>query len=96
MTTVDLPTDRLRQLRDGHNPDDAHTGRARADRITRLQTQIVEADERVRRLRHYRAAARRIDTDPLAIREVDRLIRTVEDETITERDRLTIELRALQ
>lgn len=97
MTAADLPTARLRQLRDGHDPDDAHTGRARTTRIQRLQQQVVDADTLAVELERYRQAAWRIDTvKPVVRRLVDREIRRMIDRATAHRDQLDLELRALQ
>lgn len=97
MTAAELPTARLRQLRDGHDPDDAHTGRARTQRIGRLQQQIVDCDTLAVELERYRQAAWRInDVRPAVRRLVDREIRRMIDRATGHRDVLQHELRALQ
>lgn len=96
MTAADLPTARLRQLRDGHDPDDAQHGRARTNRITRLQQQIVDCDDLAVELERYRQAAWQINVRPAVRRLVDREIRRLIDRATGHRDVLQRELRALQ
>lgn len=98
MTAAELPTTRLRQLRDGHDPDDAVAGRARAQRIARLQQQIVDCDELAAQLGLYRQAIPPVvaGVKPAVARLVDRQIRHMIDRATTHRTRLEHELRALQ
>lgn len=96
MTATDLPTARLRQLRDGHDPDDASHGRARTARINRLTADIVAADELVVELGRYRILTINLEVRPDVRRLVDRHVRHMIHQTAAERVRLERELRALQ
>lgn len=94
--STDLPTARLRQLRDGHDPDDAQHGRARTNRIGRLQQQIVDCDEMAVELERYRQAGWQINVRPAVRRLVDREIRRLIDDETNKRGTLEHELRAKQ
>lgn len=96
MTAAELPTARLRQLRDGHDPDDAHHGRARTNRITKLQQQIVDCDELATELGRYRCLAAQLGIQPAVRGLVDREIGRMIDRTVSHRVLLARELRALQ
>lgn len=92
--SIDLPTARLRQLRD--SPPEVSTGRARTARINRLQADIIAADEFVVELGRYRILALKLVVRPDVRDLVDLQVRRMVRQTVAERDRLTVELRALQ